>query len=135
MSTIQIDDYQRMDPTQLSAPDLARWEIWSAVERSGRTMRQLSLQMGTNSGAINQLLTRTEFTPQPATLRALTAIDVLGLSYMRLMVLFGHVDPPSRNDEVMHDLAPIITAFASVPRAKRPVLVGKLVQFLEMING
>lgn len=121
-----MPDYETMDPTQLSGPDLARWELWRAVQQAG-TMRDLSLRAGLNSAAISQLLLRTEFTPTPATLRALADLDILGLDYMRMMTLFGHVDPLSVSDEIDWMLGPAKRAISRLPKGQQALVAAEVV--------
>lgn len=130
----QMPDYTVMDPAQIEGPDLGRWEIWDAWRRSGRSMRDISIDAGINESGINQLLSKTQFIPQPATLRALASVDILGLSYMRLMTLFGHIDPLPERDEVDSLLAPLRQHLLTVPRERRSTVVQRLLTVARMFD-
>lgn len=111
--------YQDQDPAALSGPDLARWIIWDACQRSGLSRREISLRAGINESGLSQILSRTQFIPQPGTLRALCDVHETGLSYMYLMTLFGHIDPPSAPDAVDHMLAPVKAEILRLPEEQR----------------
>jgi len=134
MPVQQAPDYAAMNPRELSGGDLGRWEIWDAVRRSGRSMRDLSLEAGTNESGIGQLLTKSQFTPQPATLRAIANVDRLGLSYTRLMELFGHIDRLPEPDELDHMLMPLKKQLMAFPREKRQEIVRNLQVVTDMLK-
>jgi transcriptional regulator with XRE-family HTH domain len=134
MPVQQAPDYGAMDPRNLSGGDLGRWEIWDAVRRSGRSMRDLSLEAGINESGIGQLLIKSQFTPQPATLRALANVDRLGLSYTRLMELFGHIDRLPEPDELDHMLTPLKRQLLAFPREKRQEVVRNLQVIVDMLK-
>jgi len=97
-------------------------------------MRDLSLEAGTNESGIGQLLTKSQFTPQPATLRAIANVDRLGLSYTRLMELFGHIDRLPEPDELDHMLMPLKKQLMAFPREKRQEIVRNLQVVTDMLK-
>ena len=126
--------YELMDPRKLEGADLALWEIWRAVQESGQSMREVSGAAGMHESSLHRFLFDPPLVPAPATLRALAGVPSLGLSYMRMMTLFGIVDPPTTDSELDYLLQPLKDFFKGVPISQRGQIAGDLLKIASMLH-
>jgi len=126
--------YEAMDPKTLEGADLALWEIWRAVQESGQSMREVSGAAGMHESSLHRFLFDPPLVPAPATLKALAKVPSLGLSYMRMMALFGIIDPPSADSDIDYLLQPLKTFFKEVPISERGQVAADLLQVAKMLR-
>lgn len=126
--------YEAMDPKTLTGADLALWEIWRAVQESGQSMREVSGAAGMHESSLHRFLFDPPSVPAPATLRALAGVPSLGLSYMRMMALFGIIDPPETDSEIDYLLHPLKEFFKGVPASERGQIAADLLQVARMLR-
>ena len=60
-------------------------------------------------------------------------MQILGLSYMRMMQLFGHIDPPKLADEIDYLLQPVKDRLATMPEAERARVARQLVAMMDAV--